>query len=193
MGMFRSGEDEFLLCYDGNLGCLTRKLSSLTLDLEFGIYVDKHGDLSRSAGTIEWEGTAERVAFHSPYVLIFDTRFIEVRHVETGRLAQIIPGNDVRCIYDGRGVGNHVSVTPMKEIREEQEAQVHAVMNADGAVGGNRGSKAVAQRVVELIPTVPLYPPGSLSSPAGYGMPQPKYFSPPSSPEAMRQSHLWRP
>jgi RHO1 GDP-GTP exchange protein 1/2 len=172
------------------------KLSFLTFYAEFGIYVDKHGDLSRSAGTIEWEGTAERVAFHSPYVVIFDTRFIEVRHVETGRLAQIIPGNDVRCIYDGRGVGNHVTATPMKDTGEEQEAQVHAVMNADG--GGNRPpQKALAQRVVELIPTVPLYLPGSLSSPRtstrSLGMPQPQHFSPPSSPEAMRQSHSWRP
>lgn len=176
MGMFRSGEDEFLLCYD-----------------EFGIYVDKHGDLSRSAGTIEWEGTAERVALHSPYVLIFDTRFIEVRHVETGRLAQIIPGNDVRCLYDGRGVGNHVTATPMQETGEEQEAQVHAVMNADH---GN--PKVIAQRVVELIPTVPLYLPGSLSSPGSSmrssGMHQSGYFPPPlSSPEVMRQSYVWRP
>lgn len=126
--------------------------------------------------------------------MIFDTRFIEVRHVETGRLAQIIPGNDVRCIYDGRGVGNHVTATPMKDAGDDQEAQVHAVMNADGGMGGNR-PKAVAQRVVELIPTVPLYLPGSLSSPGpsmrSLGMPQPTYFSPPSSPEAMRQS--WRP
>jgi RHO1 GDP-GTP exchange protein 1/2 len=166
---------------------------------EFGIYVDKHGDLSRSANTIEWEGTAERVAFHSPHVLIFDTRFIEVRHIETGRLVQIIPGNDVRCIYDGRGVGNHVTATPMKDTGDEQEAQVHAVMNADsGGIGGSRPPpKAVAQRVVELIPTVPLYLPGSLSSPGrstrSLGTAQSTYFSPPSSPEAMRQSHSWRP
>ncbi|KAF8902367.1 Dbl-like domain-containing protein [Gymnopilus junonius] len=87
LGMFRSNEDEFLLCYD-----------------EFGLYVDKHGEPCRSFGLIEWEGTAERVAFHPPYVVLFDSRFIEVRHVETGRLAQIIPGNEVRCTWDGRGV-----------------------------------------------------------------------------------------
>ncbi|KAE9397959.1 citron-like protein, partial [Gymnopus androsaceus JB14] len=80
IGMFKSGEDEFLLCYN-----------------EFGVYVDKHGDPNRAAGTVEWEGTAERVALHAPYVLLFDSRFIEVRHLETGRLVQIIPGNDIRC------------------------------------------------------------------------------------------------
>ncbi|KAH9965641.1 CNH domain-containing protein [Lactifluus volemus] len=86
MGMFRSSENEFLLCYD-----------------EFGLYVNRHGDPSRTKGTIEWEGTAEHVAWHPPYILIFDSRFIEVRHVETGRLCQIIPGHDLRCIWDGRG------------------------------------------------------------------------------------------
>ena len=53
--------------------------------------------------TIEWEGTAERVAWHPPYVLVFDSRFIEVRTVETGRLCQIIQGEDIRSIWDGRG------------------------------------------------------------------------------------------
>jgi len=143
MGMFRSSDDEFLLCYD-----------------EFGVYVDKHGDPSRSAGTIEWEGTAERVALHHPYILLFDTRFIEVRHIETGRLAQIIPGNDIRCIWDGRGVGTNLSMpTPVSQDMG-QEAQVHGVMTSpeQTPMGGPR-PKAIAQCVFELMPTVPLYPP----------------------------------
>ncbi|KAF8638446.1 hypothetical protein AX17_002203 [Amanita inopinata Kibby_2008] len=175
-GMFRSAEDEFLLCYD-----------------EFGVYVDKHGDPSRSAGTIEWEGTAERVALHSPYILLFDSRFIEIRHIETGRLAQIIPGNDVRCIWDGRGVGSNVSATPVSDGRDgDQEAQVHAVMTSPEPVvlSGNR--KAIAQTVFELIPTVPLYLPGSLSAPP----PPPKTYFPalhsPSESLDLRTSPSWR-
>src|SRR5258708_37068695 len=66
----------------------------LSVITEFGMYVDRHGDPSRAVITVEWEGTAEKVAYHPPYVLLFDPRFIEIRHVETGRLAQIIPGND---------------------------------------------------------------------------------------------------
>ncbi|PFH46667.1 hypothetical protein AMATHDRAFT_69289 [Amanita thiersii Skay4041] len=187
-GMFRSAEDEFLLCYD-----------------EFGVYVNKHGDPSRSAGTIEWEGTAERVALHSPYILLFDSRFIEIRHIETGRLAQIIPGNDIRCIWDGRGIGSNVSMTPAAsssisgvdgrngDALSVQEAQVHAVMtNTEQVVlPGNR--KAIAQNVFELIPTVPLYLPGSLNAPhmgsflagSGFGAGGGVYqsHSPPRSPE----------
>ncbi|TFK39742.1 CNH domain-containing protein [Crucibulum laeve] len=173
MGMFRSADDEFLLCYD-----------------EFGIYVDKHGDPSRSAGTIEWEGTAERVALHSPYVLLFDSRFIEIRHVETGRLAQIIPGNDIRCIWDGRGVSSsNVVATPATEHPESfaQEAQVHAVMNSTDAVPGVGRSRAIAQHVFELIPTIPLYLPGAITSPRteiGY--------SPPLSPGIRSSAGSWR-
>ncbi|KNZ75187.1 Rho1 guanine nucleotide exchange factor 1 [Termitomyces sp. J132] len=145
MGMFRSNENEFLLCYD-----------------EFGLYVDKHGEPSRQNGTVEWEGTAERVALHAPYFMIFDTRFIEIRDLTTGRLVQIIPGNDVRCIWDGRGVSSSVMATPAGD-HIIQEAQVHAVMNAETSPAGASRSKAVAQCVVELIPTIPLTGPGPLA------------------------------
>lgn len=175
-------------------------IHSSTAFTEFGLYVDKHGDPSRSAGTIEWEGTAERVALHSPYVLIFDSRFIEIRHIETGRLAQIIPGNDVRCIWDGRGVGTNFTATPAREGENAaQEAQIHAVMNSgepqpQGSASGSRPLRVVAQNVVELLPTIPLYLPGSLSSPGGksvFGGPSQSYFSP-MSPESVKQPYGWR-
>ncbi|KAG6829149.1 hypothetical protein H0H92_005554 [Tricholoma furcatifolium] len=171
MGMFRSKDNEFLLCYD-----------------EFGLYVNKHGEPSRQGGTVEWEGTAERVALHAPYVMIFDSRFIEIRDVLTGRLVQIIPGNDVRCIWDGRGVSTNITATPAGE-HIVQEAQVHAVMNsADTPVGR---SKAVAQSVLELIPTLPLTGPGPLA------MKEKEPYYPPShplSPETVRSpagSYQW--
>ncbi|KAF8892159.1 Dbl-like domain-containing protein [Infundibulicybe gibba] len=177
LGMFRCTDDEFLLCYN-----------------EFGIYVDKRGDPSRSAGTIEWEGTAERVALHSPYILLFDSRFIEIRHVKTGRLSQIIPGNDVRCLWDGRGLDSQMPNTPGSGGDEHmvQEARIHGVMNAAEPMPqpGGRAARVVAQHVFELIPTIPLYLPGSLASPstATYF---PQSFSPPRSPQ-LRPSTSYR-
>ncbi|KAK7031608.1 CNH domain-containing protein [Favolaschia claudopus] len=169
MGMFRSTDEEFLLCFN-----------------EFGLYVNKHGDPSpsRPLGTIEWEGTAERVAFHAPYILLFDTRFIEVRDVETGRLAQIIPGNDMHCLWDGRGQAYNSNEQNLADHRNGvlQEARVHGVMNADPpSQPGRPAPRAVAQHVFELIPTIPLYLPGSLASPSTT-----TYFSsssPPHSPQ----------
>ncbi|KAJ6458147.1 Dbl-like domain-containing protein [Mycena vitilis] len=163
MGMFRSTDEEFLLCYN-----------------EFGLYVNKHGDPSpnRPLGTVEWEGTAERVAFHAP-------RFIEVRDVETGRLAQIIPGNDMHCIWDGRGQAGNSNEQNLADHRNGvlQEARVHGVMNAPDVSSqpGRPAPRAVAQHVFELIPTIPLYLPGSLASPSTT-----TYFSsssPPHSPQ----------
>ncbi|KAF9234096.1 CNH-domain-containing protein [Melanogaster broomeanus] len=153
IGIFRV-ENEFLLCYD-----------------EFGIYVDKHGGPSRPSGTIEWEGTAERVALHWPYVLLFDSRFIEVRHVSTGLLAQIIPGNEIWCIWDGRGTSGTSTVTGVEGVEQPMglDPRVHAVMSTTETVGqlGLAGPpQAIAQHVFELAPTVPLYRLGSLASPS---------------------------
>ncbi|KAJ7497980.1 CNH domain-containing protein [Mycena galericulata] len=170
MGMFRSTDEEFLLCYN-----------------EFGLYVNKHGDPSpsRPVGTVEWEGTAERVAFHAPYILLFDSRFIEVRDVETGRLAQIIPGNDMHCLWDGRGQASNSNEQNLADHRNGviQDARVHGVMNAPEPppLPGRAAPRAVAQHVFELIPTIPLYLPGSLASPSTT-----TYFassSPPHSPQ----------
>jgi RHO1 GDP-GTP exchange protein 1/2 len=119
-------------------------------------------------GTIEWEGTAERVAFHAPYVLLFDSRFIEIRHVETGRLAQIISGSDVRCIWDGRGVST--SAAPSSHDNVSQEAQVHVVMNATDSTNGPGAlkNKSIMQHVCQLVPTVQLFP-SDTSSTTGTG------------------------
>ena len=39
------------------------------------------------------------IALHYPYVLAFDPTFVEVRHVETGAMAQVIQGNNLRCLF----------------------------------------------------------------------------------------------
>jgi hypothetical protein len=175
MGMFRV-ENEFLLCYD-----------------EFGIYVNKHGAPSRNTGTIEWEGTAERVAIHWPYILLFDSRFIEVRHVSSGLLAQIIPGNEIRCIWDGRGTCAPPSIGSESSQQMSPDPRIHCVMAAPepvlhGAVGRPR---SVAQHVFELTPTMPLYPPGAPGSPDNSTYFQQQTVSPPQSPNLLPMAS-WR-
>ena len=119
-------------------------------------------------GTIEWEGTAERVAFHAPYILLFDSRFIEIRHVETGRLVQIIPGSDVRCIWDGRGVSTSAAAS-LQDLDDSQEAQVHVVMNATDSTNGPGvlKNKSIMQHVCQLVPTIPLFPSDTNSTTTG--------------------------
>jgi hypothetical protein len=178
----------------GSLSCHPH-LSTCSSSAEFGLYVDRHGDPSRTVAVVEWEGTAERAAHHPPYVLLFDSRFIEVRNVETGRLAQIIPGNEVRCIWDGRGARTAPLPTPGVDgwggEGVDQEARVHVVMSAPASAAARAG--VVAQQVVELIPTIPLFLPGSLASPSASTTYFPQGGSPPQSPRhSIAPSANWR-
>lgn len=65
LGMYRCRE-HYLLCYD-----------------QFAFMVNVHGNFVKDAPLIQWEGVPQSVAFYYPYVIGFDSRFIEVRHVET--------------------------------------------------------------------------------------------------------------
>jgi hypothetical protein len=65
LGMFRCRE-HYLLCYDA-----------------FAFMVNVHGGFVTDAPLIEWEGVPQSVAFYYPYVIGFDARFVEIRHVET--------------------------------------------------------------------------------------------------------------
>ncbi|WVN90682.1 uncharacterized protein L203_105924 [Cryptococcus depauperatus CBS 7841] len=75
-------EEDFLLCYD-----------------EFAFYVNKNGWRSRPKWAIVWEGLPSSFALQYPYVIAFEPTFIEVHHVETGHLVQIIPGSNIQCLF----------------------------------------------------------------------------------------------
>ncbi|KAK6360463.1 hypothetical protein TWF730_006605 [Orbilia blumenaviensis] len=88
LGMYRLSDIEFLLCYE-----------------EYGVYVNKHGDVSRSV-IMEFVGKAKTSAHYPPYVLLFDQDFVEIRNADNGRLRQVIAGRDARCLDDGQGGGS---------------------------------------------------------------------------------------
>ena len=39
------------------------------------------------------------VALHEPYVLAFEPTFVEIRHIETGLLSQVIQGSNLRLLF----------------------------------------------------------------------------------------------
>jgi len=88
LGMFRLSDAEFLLCYE-----------------ECAVYVNKHGDVSRSV-IMEFVGKAKAAALYGPYILLFDTDFVEIRNAQNGRLRQVIAGRDVRCLDDAQSGGS---------------------------------------------------------------------------------------
>ncbi|KAI1795435.1 CNH-domain-containing protein [Ganoderma leucocontextum] len=152
IAMFRIREDEFILCYD-----------------EYGLYVDKRGAPSRSPPTIEWEGVASHAAWHPPYILLFGPALIEVRHVESGRLAQVITGRDIRCTWDGRGV---IHPDGVDEFADPRTPRVHAVLDdseMSSAFSTNQHHlRGVPKRqhAVVLAPTERLVVPGTRYSPS---------------------------
>ena len=94
-------------------------------DPEFGAYVDRYGVPLLDREIVEWEGQACWASFRFPYVLLFSSAFVEIRHLVTGRLTQIIRADDaignhgsggcggpMRCLWDGRGGGRTASYDP---------------------------------------------------------------------------------
>jgi hypothetical protein len=83
LGMFRLSSSEFLLCYEEN-----------------SVYVDNHGEVSRSV-VMEYVGKAKTAALYGVYLVLFHSDFVEVRNAENGRLRQVITGRDVRPLDFG--------------------------------------------------------------------------------------------
>lgn len=90
LGMFRLSDSEFLLVFE-----------------EVGIYVNKHGDVSRAV-VMEFVGRARQaVLCAGMYLVLVDQGggFVEVRNAVNGRLRQVVSGKDVRLLDNGMGAG----------------------------------------------------------------------------------------
>ncbi|MBE7179960.1 MAG: hypothetical protein INR71_01935 [Terriglobus roseus] len=108
LGMFRLSDLEFLCCYE-----------------ECAVYVNKHGDISRSV-IMEFVGRARQAALFGAYVLLFDAEFVEIRNALNGRLRQVISGRDVRCLDDGMNGTSAVANSPEgKGLRRVKVAMQH--------------------------------------------------------------------
>ena len=83
LSMLRLSDQEFLLVY-----------------AHCAVYVNKHGDVSRSV-ILNFVATAQAAALHGAYLILFDADFVEIRNAQNGRLKQIIPGREVKCLDDG--------------------------------------------------------------------------------------------
>ena len=89
LGMFRLSDIEFLLAYE-----------------EVGVYVNKHGDVSRGV-IMEYIGRAKQACLIGTYLILVDYNglYVEVRNAINGRLRQVISGRDVKMLDDGADGG----------------------------------------------------------------------------------------
>ncbi|OCK82495.1 hypothetical protein K432DRAFT_402862 [Lepidopterella palustris CBS 459.81] len=110
LGMFRLSDQEFLLCYE-----------------ECAVYVNKHGDISRSV-IMEFVGKAKSAALYGPYVLLFDPDFVEIRNAQNGRLRQVIAGRDVKCLDDGLSGGSSGNRTVKLSLQHPEQERCQIVV-----------------------------------------------------------------
>lgn len=70
------------------------------------VYVDKHGDVSRSAimEFISQTKPVKAATMFDKYLILFTDEYVEIRDTEDGRLCQVIAGKGVKCLdYGIRG------------------------------------------------------------------------------------------
>ena len=109
--------NEFLLCYDGESTQVRVTGADSHRLLEFAFYVNKNGRRSRKEFMVHWEGSPTgfgksvyvnsrtdladicATALHEPYVLAFEPSFVEIRHIETGVMTQVIQGSNLRLLF----------------------------------------------------------------------------------------------
>ncbi|KAM5472441.1 Rho guanine nucleotide exchange factor [Microsporum audouinii] len=95
LGMFRLSDSEFLVAFQ-----------------ECAVYVNKHGDVSRSV-VLEFVGIAHAACLCGKFLLLFNEDFVEVRNAMNGRLRQVIAGRNVTLLDDGgnggSGIDHHAS------------------------------------------------------------------------------------
>ncbi|KAJ3010284.1 UNVERIFIED_CONTAM: RHO1 GDP-GTP exchange protein 2 [Siphonaria sp. JEL0065] len=82
MAIFKTGEDEYLLCYD-----------------DFGFFVDRTGRRARPDFILKWAGNPTSFAHISPYILAFDPSFVCVRDLNSGDIAQVVYATGIKTMH----------------------------------------------------------------------------------------------
>lgn len=108
-------DGEFLLCYN-----------------EFAFYVNKNGWRAKGSWLLRWEGTPNAFALHYPYLLAFDPQFVEVRHVETGALHQVITGYQIRCLFSDTATSTLSSLSRLHQARAHRARTLPTASTASG-------------------------------------------------------------
>ncbi|CAI4638423.1 ACH_G0038550.mRNA.1.CDS.1 [Saccharomyces cerevisiae] len=80
MAIYRVG-NMFLLCYT-----------------EFAFFVNNQGWRKKESHIIHWEGEPQKFAIWYPYILAFDSNFIEIRKIETGELIRCVLADKIRLL-----------------------------------------------------------------------------------------------
>jgi RHO1 GDP-GTP exchange protein 1/2 len=107
---------------------------------DLGCFVTKHGIPSRKCGYVRWETKAESFIHRGRYILLFSPEFIEVRNVNSGRLVQVLEGEEIRLL------------SPIREKTDD------VLVSMQGSRDDSRG---VSHKFLELLETAEIQTPSS--------------------------------
>lgn len=79
---------------------------------EFSFFVNKHGWRARPEWRIDWEGSPQNFALSYPWILGFESNFIELRDIESGAV-HIVPHKNIRMLHSST---NEVSFDPLSRV-----------------------------------------------------------------------------
>ena len=112
------------------------------LNVDVGCYLSPEGEPARLCGYLRWETSATTYAHCKEHLLLFSPQFIEIRTVQTGKLVQVIKGENIRLLHSGE----------------------ESVLVAMKKVNGQR-SGGTEDALIELIPTQAIEATSSVQSP----------------------------
>ncbi|KAI8069359.1 hypothetical protein BC940DRAFT_25206 [Gongronella butleri] len=61
--------------------------------------LNKYTMATHDAPCIRFEANARFVAVVDAFLVLFAKFIIEIRHIQTGEIVQVIPGHDIRCVH----------------------------------------------------------------------------------------------
>jgi hypothetical protein len=110
-------------------------------------------------------------------VLLFSPEFIEVRHIQTGRLVQVVSGTDIRMMSPGRGGNGAILIAMSVEGGDADDGQKRGLGGRNGGSWASKGRKY--EQLVELEETTVI------------SFPSAQTARTPSPPPSGSKSDLW--
>ena len=101
LGLVQVSSEDYMVIYEGKYLSRVIGLESPMWKIEYGCYITQYGSPSRGCKYIKWETKAISYAYRDGHILLISPKFIEIRNVTTGRIVQVIEGDDIRLLSSG--------------------------------------------------------------------------------------------
>lgn len=150
LGLVKSGPEELLVVFNGAhrpADCCGRQESLIyfVMLIDVGCYITSAGEPARLCGYLRWETSATTYACRNGHLILFSPQFIEIRTIQTGKLVQVIEGEDIRMVHAG-------------------EDAVLVAMKKQKQLNGQR-LEGAEDILMELVPTQEIETPQPLQTP----------------------------